>query len=64
MNTNHSSDGGRPGKACSGADARGVLDADDSGDEVKEHESELSDTSGIEMMEIDDEEDNLQPSAS
>ena len=40
------------------------MDADDSGDEVKEHDSELSDTSGIEMMEIDDDEDDLQQSAS
>ena len=30
---------------------------DDSGDEVKEHESELSETSNIEMMDIDDDED-------
>lgn len=33
---------------------------DDSGDEIKQHESELSETSDIEMIEIDDEEDQQQ----
>jgi len=33
------------------------MDADESGDEVREHESELSETSGIDMMEIDDDEE-------
>ena len=31
------------------------MDAYDSGDEIKHHESELSETSDIEMMQIDDE---------
>ena len=30
---------------------------DDSGDEVRQHESELSETSDIEMMDIDDDDD-------
>ena len=30
---------------------------DDSGDEVRQHESELSETSDIEMMDIDDEDE-------
>ncbi len=32
---------------------------DDSGDEVRQHESELSETSDIEMMDIDDDDDDF-----
>mmetsp|Transcript_37612 Transcript_37612/g.45771 ORF Transcript_37612/g.45771 Transcript_37612/m.45771 type:complete len:229 (-) Transcript_37612:221-907(-) len=55
VNTNHSSEGHRPKVGAEGEAADSV---DESGDEVKEHESELSETSGIEMMEIDDDEDD------
>jgi len=49
INTNHSSEG-RPKTGAAGT----FMADDDSGDEVKDHESELSATSGIEMMDIDD----------
>ena len=54
VHTNNSSDG--PAKA---GDAR--VQSEDSGDEIKEHESELSATSDIEMMEIDDDDDDQSP---
>lgn len=40
-----------------GAAGADFMADDDSGDEVKEHESELSATSDIEMMDIDDDDE-------
>ena len=50
VNTNHSSEG-----KTKTAD---MEDIQDSGDEIKDHESELSATSDIEMMNIDDDDDD------
>ena len=49
LGTNHSSDGGK-------AKANDAQDMDSSIDEIKQHDSELSETSDIEMLDIDDDE--------
>ena len=56
QNTNHSSDGRGNGHA-------GFEEVEDSGDEVKQHDSELSATSDIDMMEIDDDDEEVDDAA-
>ena len=59
MNTNHSSEGKLKNRdrIDSAVEGNQMMDAYDSGDEIKDHASELSETSDIEMMQIDDEEE-------
>lgn len=57
VHTNHSSEGKQKNRdrIDSAIEEQQMMDAYDSGDEIKHHESELSETSDIEMMQIDDE---------
>lgn len=59
VHTNHSSEGKLKNRdrIDSAVEGNQMMDAYDSGDEIKHHDSELSETSDIEMMQIDDEDE-------